>query len=167
MNEGNASNSLLAKDIVKRLLAQRDVHGDIVVAQMNSPPDGDGRETIDYAVVREHEPLSLLMFDAANTVTALVDQNILMQEVLKNRILVALDNAKEPAWVPTHRHYKGGLYRVTGIRWDAEHDELVELIEYDDAEGKRFVMTKRRFESRLDSGGARYEYIYDGAEAHG
>lgn len=86
-----------------------------------------------------------------------------MDQVLNNRLVIALKEAKVPPWVATHRHYKkGDLYRVTGIRWNAEHDDLVEEVEYDDSDGKKFTISRRRWESVTDSGKLRYAPIMPG-----
>lgn len=81
-------------------------------------------------------------------------------EVLCSRIEVALVEAKQPAWVATHLHYKGTLYRVTGMRNDANGQELVEGIDYDDAAGNRYYLHRSRFESVLESGRPRYQVLY-------
>lgn len=77
-------------------------------------------------------------------------------EVLGNRIIVALKEAREPSWQPTHRHYKGTLYRVTGRRFNAEGEELIDGVDYDDAAGRRYWLPLSRWESTLESGKLRY-----------
>lgn len=83
-------------------------------------------------------------------------------EVLQGRIIVALKEGRRPAWQATHRHYKGTLYRVSGIRQDANGPELVEGVEYDDAAGNRYFLHRDRFESKLDSGKLRYQPLLTG-----
>jgi len=84
------------------------------------------------------------------------------QLVLANRIIIALGEAERPPWRATHRHYKGALYRVTGTRMDANGDELVEGVEYDDATGKRFFLRRERWESRTSTGRLRYQPLLEG-----
>ncbi len=100
------------------------------------------------AAIRELE-------DARNRIAAFTT-------VLSNRILVALQEAKQPEWTPTHRHYKGTLYRVTGTRMDANGDELVEGVEYDDATGKRYFLHRTRWDEVLASGKPRYQVLLKG-----
>jgi hypothetical protein len=140
-------------DLVRQLSERRKYHGDIATEELKKDPPN-------YDVVNPNQALATLYHDAVTTLEKLIQQNALLTEALKNRVIVALVDAKAPAWVPTHRHYKGTLYRVTGIRYDAEHEELVEKVEYDDEHGNRFILSKRRFESALDSGKQRYEYLY-------
>lgn len=99
---------------------------------------------------------------AHEDLVGLAAQNEELTKVLKRRVVVALHEAEAPPWTATHRHYKGTLYRVTGLRYDATGEELVEGIEYDDAEGRRFWISRARFESILPSGRARYELVTDG-----
>jgi hypothetical protein len=139
--------------LIEELTRFRDYYGARVrLALEQDPPD--------YAVAKAHEPKVEMSGRAIVVIEKLLDQNHYLSEVLKNRVVVALSAAKDPEWVPTHRHYKGKLYRVTGRRMDAEHEELEEKVEYDDREGGRFVLSRRKFEGRLESGKPRYEYIY-------
>lgn len=49
-----------------------------------------------------------------------------------------------PNWQPTHRHRKGGLYRVIGEAiWEPDRTTVVI---YDDAEGQVWVRPKTSFE---------------------
>jgi len=82
-----------------------------------------------------------------------------MTTALRGRIIVAVTEAR-PEWRPTHRHYKGTLYRVTGTRANSEGEELVEGIEYDDEKGTRYFIRRDRWESLLDSGRPRYQPLY-------
>ena len=50
----------------------------------------------------------------------------------------------DPIWAPTHRHRKGGLYRVLG-RAILESDRS-DVIVYDDAEGTVWVRPVEEFE---------------------
>lgn len=142
--------------IIEQLKEKRKYHGDIAFEELKKDPPN-------YEIVNPNQFLATLYHDAVTALEKLMEQNALLTETLKNRVLVALSEAKAPAWVPTHRHYKGTLYRVTGIRYDAEHEELVEKVEYDDEHGGRFVLAKRRWESVLDSGKQRYEFLYPGS----
>lgn len=145
-------------DNLEWLLAMRDHHGRV-------------RDTAfakeDFLTANEHDPLCHQFFLAAEEVRKNRELLIAMTEVMRNRIIIALVEAKAPVWEPTHRHYKGDLYRMTGIRWDAEHEELNELVEYDNIDGKKFCISKRRWDSLLDSGKPRYQYLYEGSERHG
>lgn len=146
-------------DLVQELTSFRDSHNALVTEALKLDPP-------DFRIVNEHQPLGKMAHEALETIRKLTEVNALMTEALRQRIIVALQNARQPAWVPTHRHYKGKLYRVTGQRMDAEHEELEEKIEYDDADGGKFVLSRRKWESLLPSGRPRYEYIYQGSE-HG
>ena len=50
----------------------------------------------------------------------------------------------DPVWTPTHRHKKGGLYRVLG-RAVLEADRS-DVVVYDDAEGTVWVRPVDEFE---------------------
>ena len=51
---------------------------------------------------------------------------------------------REPDWTPTHRHRKGGLYRVIGHAvWEPDRSPVVI---YDDAEGTLWVRPRETFE---------------------
>ena len=91
---------------------------------------------------------------------ALREINEHMTTVLRNRVLIALQSAERPPWKATHRHYKGTLYRVTGTRNNAEGEELIEGVEYDDLLGNRYFLNRERFESRIESGKPRYQTLY-------
>lgn len=86
------------------------------------------------------------------------------QKALVNKIVIALEEAERPAWKATHRHYKGTLYRVTGLRQDANGQELIEGVDYDDAMGNKYFLHRERWEGKLDSGKMRYQaLIFDDA----
>ena len=61
---------------------------------------------------------------------------------------------------PTHRHYKGGLYRVieTGVI-HSETDELMVL--YQTADGRLFVRPQQMFFEKLEDGRARFEELIE------
>lgn len=99
---------------------------------------------------------------AADELAGLRERTALAQQLLVSRLIVALADAKAPAWTATHRHYKGTLYRVTGRRSSAEHEELEEGVEYDDAEGNRFWLPLRRWQGTTESGKPRYQAIIPG-----
>lgn len=143
---------LQAPDVIRRLEDMRNHHAGVIMVEMR-------KQEVDYNVVNEHEPKSQLAFDALSTIKRLMQQNSEMAEVLKNRVIVALHEAKQPEWKPTHRHYKGKLYRVTGTRFNADHEELTEEVEYDDVDGNKYTLSRRRWDSFLDSGKPRYEFI--------
>jgi hypothetical protein len=46
-------------------------------------------------------------------------------------------------WTPTHRHYKGGLYRVIGCAMHTESEKM--LVIYDDAEGRLWARPEPMF----------------------
>lgn len=139
-------------DIMEWLLLQRDYHAEVSAMEF-------GKHDPDYGVINPAEALKGKFFEAAEELRKLRDVNASLTDALKNRIIVALADAKAPAWEPTHRHYKGKLYRVTGVRMDAEFEELIEKVEYDDADGTKFVLSKDRFNSLIGSGKPRYEFI--------
>lgn len=138
--------------LVEKLNKGQAYHAAIVVEEQNKP------ET-NFGIVNEHQALAELYFEASSAVTKLVEQNSLLTETLKARVIVALGEAKDPPWKATHRHYKGKLYRVTGYRQNTDHDELEEQVEYDDEEGNRYTLSRRRWDSLLGSGKPRYEFI--------
>lgn len=85
------------------------------------------------------------------------------------RRLAAIESA-DPTWaefVPTHRHYKGGLYRVTDVLTHAETKQ--KLVSYDDADGNAWVRASEEFYGsvELPSGVRvqRFERLPEG-EAH-
>jgi hypothetical protein len=147
-----ASNITRDNDIMEWLLLQRDAQAEISAMEF-------GKHDPDSGVINPAEALKLKFFEAAEELRKLRDVNASLTDALKNRIIVALADAKAPAWEPTHRHYKGKLYRVTGVRMDAEFEELIEKVEYDDADGEKFVLSKDRFNSLIGSGRPRYEFI--------
>jgi hypothetical protein len=69
--------------------------------------------------------------------------------------------APAPAWTPTHRHYKGALYRVTkrGKRiWAGNDDRNGALVvEYDNAAGGEFALPDADFDGEVEGGRRRYE----------
>jgi len=67
--------------------------------------------------------------------------------------IAALASARSPApeWRPTHRHYKGGLYRKIG---EGIHTETVEpLTFYDNAKGELFARPTAMFNGSVDWNG--------------
>lgn len=140
-------------DILEWLLSERDLSASVAAEEFQK---GD---LADYNVINPAVDRSDRYARAAAEIERSRELIALMTESLRNRILVALAEAKAPEWVPTHRHYKGTEYRVTGTRMDAEYEELIEKVEYDDREGNRYVLSRSRFESFLGSGKPRYEFI--------
>lgn len=57
----------------------------------------------------------------------------------------------------THRHYKGGLYRLIGAARHTERDE--ELTVYADAAGDLWARPKAMFDESLPDGRARFERL--------
>ena len=66
-------------------------------------------------------------------------------------------------FVPTHRHYKGGLYRKL---FDARHSETEELLTvYQSADGRHWVRPTAMFDERLPDGRLRFAPINEGQPA--
>lgn len=66
------------------------------------------------------------------------------------------DRPAAPRWTPTHRHYKGDLYRVIGpIQLSEDRD--VPHTEYENANGKRLARPTAMFEGYLEDGRRRFE----------
>lgn len=70
--------------------------------------------------------------------------------------LDAADGKQEAApvaasWKPTHRHYMGGFYRLTGWRlWTGNDDnDGAGVVLYDDQDGGEYAMLARRWESLI------------------
>ena len=147
-----ATNSTRDNDILEWLLLQRDAQASISQTEF-------AKHEPNYGVINPAEALKLKFFEAAEEIRKLRDISASLTDALKNRIIIALSEAKAPPWEPTHKHYKGKLYRVTGVRMDAEYEELVEKVEYDDEDGTKFVLSKERFNSLIGSGRPRYEFI--------
>ena len=59
----------------------------------------------------------------------------------------------ETSWEPTHRHYKGGLYRVVGIARHSETEE--ELVVYETPDRRLWARPKAMFEEEVTIDGVR------------
>ncbi len=59
----------------------------------------------------------------------------------------------DPEWVPTHRHYKGGRYRVVGIARHSETEE--ELVVYETPDRRLWVRPRTMFEEEVTIDGVR------------
>lgn len=59
--------------------------------------------------------------------------------------------ADAEAWQPTHRHYKGGLYRV--IARGRDEADLTSCVIYDDARGETWVRPAAEFDAAVRSEG--------------
>jgi hypothetical protein len=142
------------REVIYRLSDRHVHHSDIVTAELKKDPP-------DMGVAGEHQPLAELYHDAMFAIRRLMEQNALLVEAMGKKLVVALEEFKETPvrWVPTHRHYKGTFYRVTGTRWNADHEELEEEVEYDDAAGKKYTLSRRRWDSFTGSGRPRYEHV--------
>lgn len=147
--------SAKAPDVLDWLVLQIDLRQEVSIGEFQK---GD---LADYNVINPAEEEKENLHKVVKEVMRLRVQNAQMTEALKNRITVALTEARDPPWVPTHRHYKGTEYRVIGRVMCADHEELEEMVLYDDLAGRRFVLSRRRWESRLESGRPRYEFLYD------
>jgi len=62
------------------------------------------------------------------------------------------DGVPEEGFVPTHVHYKGGLYRVLGFGLL----DGVEMTLYGDAKGNNWARPRKMFDDRLVSGTPRF-----------
>lgn len=113
----------------------------------------------DMVTANRHAKRANHLADCINEMRKMREMVGHMTTALRGRIIVAVTEAK-PEWKPTHRHYKGMLYRVTGTRANSEGEELVEGIEYDDAKGTRYFLRRDRWESLLESGRPRYQPLY-------
>jgi hypothetical protein len=58
-------------------------------------------------------------------------------------------------WVPTHRHFKGGYYKVIGSPLFVSGEEPVPCVLYENERGESFVRTRENFEE-----GIRFERLY-------
>ncbi len=64
-----------------------------------------------------------------------------------------------PTWTPTHRHYKGGLYREIMRCEGADGDDLVPVVIYENEVGRRFARDAAVFDGQIvkqDAGGLPY-----------
>ncbi len=101
--------------------------------------------------------------DAAVRLEKLIEVHGQMRDVLQARIVVALNEARMPAWKPTHLHYKGTGYRVLKYIKDANGQELADAVVYDDHLGNTYTLVRSRFEGLLESGKPRYQPIVEEA----
>lgn len=62
------------------------------------------------------------------------------------------------SWRPTHRHYKGGLYRVVSTAPHTEREEL--LVIYENSVGEWWARPEAMFNGTVD-GKRRFEPIVD------
>lgn len=97
--------------------------------------------------------------DAAKELSDLRKQVEAMTLLLTSRLIVALTEARTPQWEATHRHYKGGYYRVLGEAQDANGEETIDGVVYDDHRGQRYFLHRDRWDSILESGKPRYQVI--------
>ena len=100
--------------------------------------------------------------DVAKELKKLREQCAAMGEALKERIIVALRHAKSPEWRPTHKHYKGGLYRVLMTCQLSTGEELEEGVVYDDNHGHVYCITRARWESKTEKDRPRYQVLLEG-----
>lgn len=148
----NAEKKLLENpdDNLTWLLVQRD----LAIANREEAFAAD-----DKAKANRHAVSADRIFKASEELRHLRGRMAVAEKLLTSRLIVSLGKATKPAWKPTHKHYKGKLYRVTGIRADANGQELVDGVEYDDAMGNRYYLHRSRWDSLLDSGKPRYQVI--------
>lgn len=140
-------------DVLEWLLLRRDDQASIVQAEFQR---GD---LADYGVINPAQELSSMFGASADEVKFLRGICSRMTEALRGRVLVALAEAKAPPWTPTHQHYKGKAYRFLRLVQSADHEELEDMVMYDDSEGNTFVLSKNRWESHTGTGRPRYQYI--------
>ena|SRR5882724_5876159 len=95
---------------------------------------------------------------ALREVDALVDSGEIYASELKRIIRAAL--AKEPPrWMPTHRHYKGDLYRFLFV---AQHSETREdMAIYENDRGQFWARPLAMFNDTLPDGRKRFTAIED------
>lgn len=72
------------------------------------------------------------------------------------------NNDKAAPITPTHRHYKGGLYQVTGSAIHSETEE--ELTLYHSADGRLWARPAEMFHGHLEDGRKRFAEIDPGEE---
>jgi predicted negative regulator of RcsB-dependent stress response len=135
------------------LMAERNLE----VAKRN-----DAFKTDSIVAANQHDNWANKLEESIREIMYLRKVNAAMQKALVSRVIVALNEAQQPAWKATHQHYKGTLYRVTGTRGDARGEELVAGVDYDDAAGNRYFLDREKWESRLESGKLRYRPLVPG-----
>ena len=84
------------------------------------------------------------------TPPAIIDENATADDALRAVYDAYKDNqarATAPAWVPTHRHYKGGLYREL-MRVEREGD-AEKMVVYEAEDGRRWVRPAAEFDSTV------------------
>ena len=57
-------------------------------------------------------------------------------------------------WQPTHRHYKGGLYRYVGLARNSETGEI--LVIYQDVDGLLWARPRGMFSEIMPNGQRRF-----------
>jgi hypothetical protein len=65
----------------------------------------------------------------------------------------------ESPWQPTHRHYKGGLYRELHRALHSETEEA--LVVYQSADGRIWVRSAAMFDEALPDGRPRFALLPD------
>jgi len=76
---------------------------------------------------------------------------------IRTIIEMTLKEADMSAWQPTHRHYKGGLYRVL---FEATHSETEEAMTiYQTPDGRHWARPAAMFNETLPDGRKRFEPI--------
>lgn len=120
---------------------------------------GEASQVEDKVGANRHDERVQRFADSANELKSLRDKVAAMTTLLNSRLLVSLTEATRPEWRATHKHYKGGYYRALGPANDANGEELVEGIVYDDHRGQRYFLHRDKFESVLESGRPRYQVL--------
>lgn len=85
-------------------------------------------------------------------------EDVPIDRSLRDKIIAAIRNLyPKDDWQPTHRHYKGGLYRVL---FEATHTEGgEELVIYQHESGKAWARPKDEFYSQAPDGTRRFQLL--------
>jgi hypothetical protein len=112
------------------------------------------------------KPLGHLVDDIADAILAaevrgrLAEREAIIALCIDRQWLVALDGIRAlagttKAWQPTHRHYKGDLYRVIGPVQLSEDQEVPHTL-YENENGKRLARPTAMFNDTLPDGSKRF-----------
>jgi hypothetical protein len=68
-----------------------------------------------------------------------------------------INNINLEEWQPTHRHYKGGFYRVLFEVVNTETEEM--MVVYETADGRKWARPSKMFHEALPDGRRRFESL--------